>query len=164
MKKQFCLTVLLITIIKLAAAQNNYCDDITRDTDAVKKTVTWRTPALNINIKAVITDTPQVWISFNIKHQSEFMAEEGGLFLRFDDGKALKFFGQPVNHKYINAREGYYYQTDMMMKQSNLLWLKTKKITKYQIAGIDVPVTNDLATEIQAYILCITDNFDKKEN
>jgi endonuclease YncB( thermonuclease family) len=164
MKKQFCLFVFLITLVKLATAQNNYCDDITRDTDAVTKTITWHTPELNINIKAIVTDTAQLWISFNIAHQSEFIAEEGGLFIRFDDGKSLKYFGQQVSRKYLSAREGYYYQTDMPIKPNELLWFKTKKITKYQIAGIDVPVTADLATEIQAYLICITGNFDKKAN
>jgi len=164
MKKHFCLTFFSICFIKIVVAQNNYCDDITRDTDAVKKTITWRTPELNINIKAIITEKPELWISFNLKRQSEFIAEEDGLFIRFDDGKSLKYFGQRVSRKYISAHEGYYYQTDMLLKPDDLLWLKTKKITKYQIAGIDVPVTNDLAVEIQAYIICITGNFEKKEN
>ncbi|MBW4889862.1 hypothetical protein KXQ82_09050 [Mucilaginibacter sp. HMF5004] len=164
MKKHFCLTLFLICFIKLVVAQNNYCDDIVRDTDAVKKIITWKSPELNINVKAIITDTAQLWLNFNLTQQSEFIAEEGGLFVRFDDGKSLKFFGQRVSHKYLNARDGYYYQTDMLIKPETLVWFKTKKITKYQIAGIDVPVTPDLAIEIQAYIICITGNFDKKEN
>jgi hypothetical protein len=164
MKKHFWVTTFLICFVKLAAAQNNYCDDITRDTDAAKKTITWHSPENNITVKGVITDVPQLWLRFDLTHQSEFIAEEGGLFIRFDDGKALKFFGQPVSHKYINAHMGYYYQTDMLIKPDDLVWLKTKKITKYQIAGIDVPVTDELAIQIQAYVICITGNFDRKEN
>lgn len=163
MKKSFWPALFLVCFIKLASAQNNYCDDITQDTDAVKKTITWRSPENNITVKGIVTGEPQIWILFNIRHQSEFIAEEGGLFIRFGDGKALKYFGQPVNRKYINAHEGYYYQTDLLIKPDDLLWFKTKKITKYQIAGIDVPVSDDLAVQIQAYVICITGNFDKKE-
>ncbi len=164
MGKKLLLILLFTFTAKPLIAQNNYCDDITRDTDAITKTTALKSPENNITVKGLMLETPQIWMSFNIKHQSEFISEYGGLFIRFDDGKSLKFFGQPVSRKYISARDGYFYQTDMMIKPDDLVWFKTKKITKYQIAGIDVPVTNDLAVQIQAYIICINSSSDKKEN
>ena len=160
MRARFWLTVFLTCFINIAVfAQNNLCDDITRDTDVVKKSAIWTTPALNITIKVVMLNIPQVWVNFNVKHLSEFISDSDGLFIRFNDGKSLRYFGQMIAHKYISTREGYFYQTDKQLTTDEIQWFKNKKISKYQIAGIDVPVTNELATQIQAYMACITDNF-----
>ncbi|WP_295655079.1 hypothetical protein [uncultured Mucilaginibacter sp.] len=157
MRKRYWLAALFTLLMHVASAQNNYCDDLSRDTDAVSKAISWRSPDLNISLKSTLTDTTvQVWANFNIKQQSEFIAEENGLFIRFDDGKSLRFFGQRVTRKYISAREGFFYETSLLLNPKNYEWFKTKKITKFQIAGVDVDIADDLAVQIESYAICMS--------
>jgi hypothetical protein len=156
MKIRFWLTVLLTCSTFASLAQNNYCDDLRSDTDKVKNTVTVRSPELNIILKRVRNSgNEQFWINFNVTHLSEFVIEEGGLFVRFDNNKTLKYFGQSIKHHFISNRDGYYYETDLPLNSDAFLLFKTQKIVKFQIAGIDVPVTDELAVLISAYAVCL---------
>lgn len=138
-------------------AQNNYCDDLTRDTDKVANTITWKSPDLNITLRSVQSSNGvEVWANFNVKYLSEMIIEDGGLFIRFESGKSLKYFGQRVSHTFISNRDGYYYQTDLKLSPEVIERFQTQKIIRFQIASIDVPVTTDLAAQIEAYAVCMS--------
>jgi hypothetical protein len=156
MKIRFWLVVLLTCSTFVTLAQNNYCDDLRSDTDKVNNAITVRSPELNIILKRVQNNSNEkFWVNFNVRHLSEFVAEEGGLFVKFDNNKTLKYFGQSIKHHFISNRDGYYYETDLPLSSDIFLLFKTQKIVKFQIAGIDVPVTDELAIEIEAYAVCL---------
>jgi len=43
-----------------------------------------------------------------------------------------------------------------LLNPKNYEWFKTKKITKFQIAGVDVDVADDLAVQIESYAICMS--------
>ena len=156
MKIPFRLTALFLLWCSCAAAQNNYCDDLVADTDKVRGAVTLRTPEANIMLRRIQADgKEEVWVNFNIRHLSEFVMEEGGLFIRFEDGRMLRYFGQRVKHTFLSVRDGYVYETDLRLGADEVALLRSKKIKKFQVAGIDVPVTDELATQVEAYVICL---------
>ncbi|OCX52666.1 hypothetical protein BEL04_14565 [Mucilaginibacter sp. PPCGB 2223] len=160
MKKSFLLIAVFLCLATLTRAQTadepavDYCKQISRDTDAAAGKHTYESPFDKMIIKSVVTSAGQtITINFNT-HQME-LSEEAGLYIKFTDGKALRFFGQKIDHKYENSVTGYNYETTLIVSPEKLEYFKTKKVAIFQIANIDVEVNDDTATQFQAYANCI---------
>jgi len=160
MKKGFLLIALLLCLATFARAQvtddqqPDYCKQISRDTDATAGKHTYESPFDKMIIKSVVTSAGQtITINFNT-HEMAF-SDEAGLYVKFTDGKSLRFFGQKIDYKYENAVTGYNYQTTLTVSPEKLEYFKTKKVAIFQLASIDVEVSDDTATQFMAYANCI---------
>jgi len=159
-KSCYLITLVLLCLAAMAKAQStgeppvDYCKQISRDTDATTGKHTYQSPFDKICIKSEVTTAGQtITIKFNT-HQME-LSEEAGLYIKFTDGKVLRFFGQKIDHKFENTLTGYNYETTLTVSLEKLEYFKTKKIAVFQIANIDVEVNEDTATQFQAYVNCI---------
>jgi len=157
---RYLITLILLCLAAITRAQTanepapDYCKQISRDTDATTGKHTYQSPFDKICIKSEVTATGQtITINFNT-HQIE-LSEEAGLYIKFTDGKVLRFFGQKIDHKFENTITGYNYETTLSVSPEKLEYFKTKKIAVFQIANIDVEVNDDIATQFQAYVNCI---------
>ena len=160
MKKDHLFIGLLLCLSSLARAQVaddpqiDYCKQISRDTDAVTGKHTYESPFDKMIIKSVVTAAGQtITINFNT-HEIAF-SDEAGLYVKFTDGKSLRFFGQKIDYKYENAVTGYNYQTTLTISPEKFEYFKTKKVAIFQIASIDVEINDDTATQFMAYANCI---------
>ena len=160
MTKYYLLTALLLCLAPIARAQTandqqvDYCKQISRDTDATTGKHTYQSPFDKISIKSEVTAAGQIiTIDFNT-HEMAF-SDEAGLYVKFTDGKSLRFFGQKISHQYENAITGYNYETVLTVSPEKLQYFKTKKIAIFQIASINVEVNDDTATQFMAYANCI---------
>jgi hypothetical protein len=154
MMRRSLFTILMVCLMHVAHAQTDDCAGIVRDTDKVTKVITCTGPDMSMILKAVISrkDTA-VTVNFNIKQI--VASDEAGLYVRLDDGHVLRYFGQRITKTWLNARDGYNYETVLSCSPVVIQQLKTKKIKVFQIAGIDVTVNEAVAEEFQAYLNCI---------
>jgi len=159
MKNIYLLVTVLLSFITLAKAQTeekvDYCVQISRDTDAAQGIRTYQSPEGRISIKNQVSAAGSTAaITFSTKEFALY--EEEGLFIRFTDHHTLRFFGQHIEHKNYSPLSGYTYDTVLTLTPEQLEIFKTKKISVFQIASIDVEVDDDIATAFQAYVNCIT--------
>jgi len=148
------LTVLLLCLFGTVYGQTD-CADILRDTDKVTKAITCTAPDMSMALKAVISggDTT-ITVNFNVKEI--ISSDEAGLYIKLDDGHTLRYFGQRITKTWLNARDGYNYETILTCGPTVVRQLKARKIKVFQIAGIDVTVNNAIAEEFQGYLNCIS--------
>jgi hypothetical protein len=149
------LSIVLLCFISMAHAQTDSCADVTRDTDTVSKIITLTSPDMKVMIKNVITNgIPELTLTFTTKAMEA--SDEAGLYIRLEDGKWLRYFGQHISRTWINSYEGYRYEATMPCNPVVLEKLKTKRITMFQIASIDVSIDDDLAGQFQGYVNCVS--------
>ncbi len=158
MKKFYLLAVLLLCFATLTRAQTedqvDYCKMISRDTDATSGKHTYQSPEGKIWLKSEVTAAGQT-ITLNFNTTDMALHEEGGLFIRFSDNKTLRVFGQHITHEWVGPQTGYEYTTVLTLNTQQLEALKTKKVSIFQIATIDVELNDDAATQLQAYANCL---------
>jgi len=154
MRRPTLMLLLLLCIARLAHAQGTDCTGISRDTDKVSHTITCISPEMNLILKKVISGTDTSYtLNCNVKQMAA--SEEMGLYIRLEDGHTLRYFGQKVSHTWLNARDGYNYETILNCNRTVVEALKSKKVVLFQIAGIDVTVNEAIAEEFQNYVQCM---------
>jgi hypothetical protein len=153
----FLLTILFVCLLHITYAQSDNCAEIYRDTDKVAHTITSTSPEMNMIIKRVVSGADTAY-SLNFNTKEIVASDEAGLYIKLDDGHTLRYFGQKVTRKWLDPVQGYQYETTMTCNPKVLQTLKAKKISLFQIAGIDISVKDVVGEQFQEFVKCISAN------
>lgn len=156
MKKISTLVAFLICFFSLAKAQTNYCKDIVRTINDMKADTTYESPIIKRTQKMQLSKNPQEPFSYVIFTLTQENAnyDVKGVYVKFEDGTIINN-SIPVDCTYLNSDDHYLFTGAMRLDEDNTKLFLTKKVVKYQIDNVDVPIDDAFATKFKAWANCI---------
>jgi len=156
MKKILIIASLILGFVNFAKAQTDYCKDIIIKIDDMKHDTTYYSPVEDRTSGMYLKKATSFFGSFIFftitKPDADY--ETKGILVKFDDGSAVSYPAD-IDCSYLNADQHYLYKGVIMLNDENIENFKTKKVVKYRVANVDVPITDAFATKFRAWVSCI---------